>query len=43
MSGAAQADRELSGKLYSILTSYLRGSALQFSRNFVKERCGFRL
>ena len=43
MSGATQADRELSGKLYSILTSYLRGSALQFSRNFVKERCGFRL
>ena len=43
MSGATQADRELSGKLYSILTSYLRGSALQFSRNYVKERCGFRL
>ena len=35
MSGATQADRELSGKLYSILTSYLRGSALQFSRNYV--------
>ena len=43
MSGATQADRGLSGKLYSILTSYLRGSALQFSRNYVKERCGFRL
>ena len=43
MSGATQADRELSGKLYSILTSYLRGSALQISRNYVKERCGFRL
>ena len=24
-------------------TSYLRGSALQFSRNYVKERCGFRV
>ena len=43
MSGATAADSELSGKLYSILPSYLRGSALQFARNFVKERCGFRL
>ena len=36
MSGATAADRELSGKLYAILTSHFRGSALQFSRNFVR-------
>ena len=36
-------ERELSTKLYHILTSYMRGAATQLSRNWSRERCGYRL
>ena len=41
--GWSETDREVNTKLYSILTSYLRGSPLQLSRLLGNEKDGLRL